>query len=210
VPARRRQQSRAASGHLVAALHTIHDNNLLEDEAAGFRGWVNGMLPGRRPDLVSGYHARTCWLGAQLDLAALLGAVGYEARSLDVFRSVEASLHDNHLAVGEWNRAIDASGRAVSLDEWGKDTPRFPPYPRYASSWEYLLRMLGLTLDKTYLYLQPFRSVRFRLNGVTLAGSKLTVRVEPDWSRVLVDGKEVVSRVRLRRDVPEHEVLFLA
>ena len=197
------------TGHVAAVLHTIYENNLLDD-IGGFRGWVNGMLPGRRPDLVSGYHARTCWIGAQLNLAALLGAAGYEARSIDVFHSIEKNLRDHHIAVGEWNRSIDATGRAVELDEWGKDTPCFPPYPRYASSWEYLLRMLGLSLDKSYVYLSPFRSLKFALDRVRLAGLTLTVRVEPNWRRVRVNGSEGEARARLRRDVPEHEVEFVA
>jgi uncharacterized protein (DUF608 family) len=198
------------SGHIVAALHTIYENNLLDDEPSGFRGWVNGMLPRRRPDLVSGYHARTCWLGAQLDLAALLGAAGYEAKSLDVFHSVESNLRRHHIAVGEWNRSIDAEGRAVELDEWGKDTPCFPPYPRYACSWEYLLCMLGLSLDKTFLYLEPMKSLRFELRRVVLAGVTLTVRVEPHWQRARVAGREAEARVRLRRDQGEYEVEFVA
>ncbi|HEY3500043.1 MAG TPA: GH116 family glycosyl hydrolase [Polyangiaceae bacterium] len=197
------------SGHVAATLQTIYENNLLDDAQAGFRGWVNGMLPQRRPDLISGYHARTCWLGAQLNLAALLGAAGHEARSLDVFRSVEAHLGNHHIAAGEWNRSIDARGRAVELDEWGKDTPCFPPYPRYASSWEYLLRMLGLSVDRTYLYLSPFRSLRFELRRVSLAGLTLSIRVEPDWRRARVNGKELAGRVRLRRDAAEHEVEFV-
>jgi uncharacterized protein (DUF608 family) len=198
------------SGHIVAALLTIYENNLLDDVAVGFRGWVNGMLPGRQADLVSGYHARTCWLGAQLNLAALLGAVGQEARSLDVFSSVESNLRNDHIAVGEWNRAIDAGGRAVELDDWGKDTPCFPPYPRYASSWEYLLRMLGLSADESYLYFQPFRSVAFELRRVVLAGIVLTIRVEPNWQRARVNGQEVQSRVKLRRDGAVYQVEFVA
>ena len=194
---------------IAAALRTIRTNNLLEDEATGFRGWVNGMLPGRQPDLVSGYHARTCWLGAQLDLASLLGAAGDEASSLDVFRSSEASLGRNHLTVGEWNRAIDAERNVVVLEEWGKDTPRFPPYPRYTSSWEYLVRMLGLRLDETHLYLAPFRSLRFELCDVLLAGVRLSIRVEPRWNRVFANGVETTGLLALRRDAGAHRVEFL-
>lgn len=198
------------SARARSALLTIYENNLLEDAGSGFRGWVNGVLPGKRPDTASGYHARTCWLGAQLNLASLLGATGDEARSLDVFRSIEASLAGNHLAVGEWNRSIDGSGRAVVLEEWGKDTPRFPPYPRYTSSWEYLVRMLGLTLDETHLYLSPFRSLDFELRDVLLAGMRLWVRVQAGWSRTFVDGVEEPRAVVLRRDARSHEVEFLA
>jgi hypothetical protein len=193
---------------LATALETIYRNNLLDDAETGFRGWVNGMLPGRRPDTTSGYHARTCWLGAQLNLASLLGSVGDETRSLDVFRSIEKSLKGNHLCAGEWNRSIDGEGRAVVLDEWGKDTPRFPPYPRYTSAWEYLIRMLGLTLDAEFIYLRPFKSLRFELRSVRLAGCSLSVRVEPDWSSALVDGVRVEGPITLRRSVSSHEVEF--
>lgn len=199
-----------ADGYLTAALSTIYETNLLEDRGTGFRGWANGVLPGGRVDVISGYHARTCWLGAQINLASLLGSVGDETRSLDVFRSIEKSLGMNHLAVGEWNRAIDAKRRAVVLDEWGKDTPRFPPYPRYTSSWEYLVRILGLTMDEDNLYLHPFRSLRFALRGVSLAGALLSVRVEPNWKRALVAGAEVGLPVTLRRDIAIHSVEFVA
>jgi hypothetical protein len=198
-----------APGYVSAALATIYDTNLIEDRASGFRGWVNGMLPGRRPDTTSGYHARTCWLGAQLNLASLLGLAGDEKESLDVFRSIEASLAGNHLAVGEWNRAVDGEGRPVVLDEWGKDTPRFPPYPRYTSSWEYLVRILGLTLDESGLILRPFRSLSFALRRVILAGVTLSVRVEANWTRALVGGVEVGLPVVLKRDMESHNVDFV-
>jgi uncharacterized protein (DUF608 family) len=193
---------------IATALRTVYENNLLDAPEGDFRGWVNGMLPGRRPDMTSGYHARTCWLGAQLDLASLLGSVGEEARSLDVFRSIEKSLLNNHLCVGEWNRSIDADGSAVVLDEWGKDTPRFPPYPRYTSSWEYLIRMLGLSLDAEFIYLRPFRSLRFELRNVRLAGCALSIRVERDWNEVRVDGLKAPEPVMLRRSGASYTVEF--
>jgi uncharacterized protein (DUF608 family) len=197
-------------GRLASALETVYKNNLVETGSSAFRGWVNGMLPDGRPDAESGYHARTCWLGAQLDLASLLGFVGEEAQSLDVFRSVESSLNDCHLAVGEWNRAVDAQGQVVVLNEWGKDTPRFPPYPRYTACWEYLVRMLGLTLTGECIYLRPFKTVAFALNEVELAGSTLSITVEPNWTRALVDGVEVQRPVTLRRNVERYQVQFLA
>lgn len=193
------------------ALETLYKNNLIEDPAAGFRGWVNGMLPGPKPDTHSGPHAKTAWIGAQLDLGSLLGAAGDERASLDVFRSVESSLHNNHLAVGEWNRSIDDNGKAVTLrEEPGKDTPRFPPYPRYKCSWEYLVRILGLQADDRYVYLQPFQTIDFGLNGVELAGMKLTVKVTAGWTGAAVDGKKVTGPVRLDRAaaVKQHRVEF--
>jgi uncharacterized protein (DUF608 family) len=185
---------------VAAALRTIYTNNLLDDPAQGFRGWPNSMLPGGRPDAESRYHARTCWFGAQLDLASLLGASGAEAESLDVFNSVEASLRNNHLAAGEWNRSVDANGRAVVLpEEPRKDTPRFPPYPRYTCSWEYLIRMIGLQMDGNYVYLSPFRSLAFGLDRVRLAGMTLTISVEPNWVSAMVDGRKVGLPVKLER-----------
>jgi uncharacterized protein (DUF608 family) len=197
------------AGRVESALRTIHANNLLEDADTGFRGWVNGKLPNGEPDTQSGYHARTCWLGAQLDLASLFASVGDEARSLDVFLSVERSLGGNHLAVGEWNRAVDAHGRVVVQADFGKDTPRFPPYPRYTSSWEYLLRMLGLTLTEHYIHLAPFRSLEFELRDWVLAGVELSVRVEANWTRVLANGVALETPVRLRRDAGAQRVEFV-
>jgi uncharacterized protein (DUF608 family) len=192
------------------ALRTCFDNNLVEDQSSGFRGWANGMLPGRRPDAASGYHARTCWLGAQLNLASLLGSAGEEEKSLDVFRSVEKSLGSNHLAVGEWNRAVDAGGEVVVLDAFSKDTPRFPPYPRYASSWEYLLCMLGFSVDDTHIYLRPLKSLRFHIRNVRLAGVRLSVKVEPNWTKARTGSSELARPVALRRDVGAHVVEFVA
>jgi len=191
------------------ALKTCFDNNLVEDHRTGFRGWTNGMLPGRRPDATSGYHARTCWLGAELNLASLLGSAGEEEKSLDVFHSVEKSLANNHLQVGEWNRAVDPGGEVVVLDAFSKDTPRFPPYPRYTSSWEYLLRMLGFSADETHLYLQPFKTLRFHIRKVRLAGVLLTIRVEPNWTRAMTGSSELARPVALRRDVGAHVVEFV-
>jgi hypothetical protein len=158
---------------------------------------------------VSGYHARTCWLGAELDLASLLASTGDEEQSLDVFTSIERSLSGNHLAVGEWNRAVGPAGQVVRLSEFGKDTPRFPPYPRYTSSWEYLLRMLGLTLTERHLYLRPLRSLAFALDQVRLAGLTLSVRVEAGWKHVVVNGNRFEAPARLPRDAGSYRIEFV-
>jgi uncharacterized protein (DUF608 family) len=194
---------------VAAAVRTVYVSNALEDPTTGFRGWANGMLPSGAPDLVSGYHARTCWLGAELDLASLLASTGDEEQSLDVFTSIERSLFGNHLAVGEWNRAVGARGQVVRLSEFGKDTPRFPPYPRYTSCWEYLLRMLGLTLTEKHLYLRPFRSLSFALDQVRLAGLTLSVRVESGWQRVVANGIRFDAPARLPRDGGSHRIEFV-
>jgi uncharacterized protein (DUF608 family) len=194
---------------VTTALRTVYVNNAIEDPATGFRGWANGMLPSGGPDLTSGYHARTCWLGAQLDLASLLAATGEETSSLDVFCSIERSLAGNHLAVGEWNRAVDPNRQVTRLSEFGKDTPRFPPYPRYTSSWEYLLRMLGLTLTEQHLYLRPLRSLTFELREVRLAGTTLSVRVQAGWGHIVANGRRVDAPACLPRDAGTHRIEFL-
>ncbi len=73
-------------------------------------------------------HAQTCWFGAQEDLAALLADAGDKARSLDVFNSLEASLHHNDLHMGEWNQCVVPDGKSQhSPYEPHKDTPCFRP-----------------------------------------------------------------------------------
>jgi len=183
------------------ALETLYEHNLIDDPARGFRGWVNGMLPGRKPDIEhEGYHAWVCWICAQIDLGSLLGEAGNESASLDVFQSVERSLHNNHLAVGEYNQSVDKNLRSRTLpEEPGKDTPRFPPYPRYKCTWEYLIRLLGLKMDEQYLYLHPFRTIDFSIRDVRLAGMRLTVKVQSGWNSVKVNGIKVAGLIRLDR-----------
>lgn len=192
------------------ALQTLYTHNCIDDPAGDFRGWVNGLLPGRRADQEpTGYHARVFWICAQLDLGSLLGLIGREEEALDVFQSLERSLHNNHLAVGEWNQSIDAGLNTRSLpEEPGKDTPRFPPYPRYKCAWEYLIRLLGLQADETSLYLQPFRSLDFSLHNVQLAGVTLTVEVQAGWRKATVNGKDVSLPLHLPRDGGPYCVRF--
>jgi len=193
-----------------AALQTIYQTNLVEDKAQGFRGWSNGMLPGRIADHKTGYHARVCWFGAQFNLASLLGLAGNESDSLDVMRSVESSLKNNHLAAGEWNQSINDKLEVLPLpEEPQKDTPRFAPYPRYKSCWEYLIRMVGLQMDEENLMIQPFRTVDFILDAVQLAGMKLTLKVESGWTCARVDGKEVALPIRINRTTKAAVVEFV-
>jgi uncharacterized protein (DUF608 family) len=192
-----------------SALATLYRHNLIEDPERGFRGWVNGLQPGRVIDR-SGYHAFVFWLGGQLNLGSLLGEAGDEAASLDVFRSVEASLHNNHLAVGEWNQSIhDDLKTGILPDEPAKDTPRFPPYPRYKCAWEYVVRLLGLKMDANHLYLTPFKTLAFSMKDVTLAGVRLTVVVKADWTSALLDGVPVAGPVRIPRGAQKCTVEFL-
>ena len=190
------------------ALATLYRHNLIDDPERGFRGWVNGLQPGRVIDH-SGYHAYVFWICAQLDLGSLLGEAGDEAAALDVFRSLEASLHNNHLAVGEWNQAISDDLTTGTLpEEPGKDTPRFPPYPRYKCAWEYLVRLLGLKLDAQYLHLAPFQTLAFSLKDVTLAGMRLTVTVTPGWTTATLDGVPVAGPVRIPRTRQTCTIVF--
>ncbi len=192
-----------------SAVMALYKNNAVDDPAHHFRGWVDGMQWGHVPDL-SGRHARTFWVGPQINLASLLGMEGEEAASLDVFESVEKSLGENILAAGEWDRALNADGTATLLaDEPSKDSPRFAPYPRYSSAWEYLIRMVGLQMDEKTLSLKPFHTVAFKLDDVQLAGMTLTVRVEKGWKRAEVDHKRVSLPVVLDRSTMRHEVEFL-
>jgi len=190
-------------------LQTLHSNNLIEDEGR-FRGWSNGMLPGGKPDMCS-YHAKTCWMCSQLNLGSLLGLFGDEDKSLDVFASIEMSLGANILAVGEWNQAVDAKKRPVTLpEEPGKDTARFPSYPRYKSAWEWLPRLLGMKLDFDSFYFQPFRKIDFELNDITLGGSVFSISVEKGWTKCLVNGKPVSGDVvKLSRDVKKYKLSFV-
>ena len=193
-----------------ATLHTIYQTNLVEDKAKGFRGWSNGMLPGGIADHKTGYHARVCWFGAQFNLASLLGMAGDEPASLDVMRSVESSLKNNHLAAGEWNGSINDKLEILKLpEEPQKDTPRFAPYPRYKSCWEYLIRIVGLQMDEKNLSIQPFKTIDFSLDSVPLAGLLLTLKVEAGWTRAQVDGKDVALPVQISREVKAANVEFL-
>jgi hypothetical protein len=142
-------------------------------------------------------------------MGSLLGLSGNEEASLDVFRSVEMSLRNNHLAAGEWNQSVDANRRvSVLASEPGKDTPRFAPYPRYKVSWEYLIRLLGLQLDRESLYLKPFKTVDFSLERIVLAGETLTVKVQSGWTRAKVDGKPASLPIKLSRTGSEHQIEF--
>ncbi len=192
------------------ALRTLYTHNLVDDPVQKFRGWVNGMKPARIPDTTTGYHARTFWFGPQLNLASLLGLIGDEAASLDVMRSVSTSLGNNALAAGEWNRALNEKGEVVVLEEETcKDTPRFAPYPRYKSAWEYIVRLVGLTMDERKLYFAPFKTVDFSLRDLQLAGMQLDITVQSGWTRVLLDGKPAALPLTLNRDKTAAKLEYL-
>ena len=178
----------------------LYTHNIIEKDGR-FRGWANGMLPDGKPDMCS-THARTCWLGTQINLASLLGMYNCEDEALDVFYSIEQSLNNNHLAVGEWNWAVNEQGKPELLaEENGKDTPRFPPYPRYKSCWEFLPRILGMKLDFNDFYFSPFKSLDLSLREITLAGTKFTIMVEQNWNVCTLNGREVEVPVKVSRDL---------
>ena len=192
------------------ALHSLYTNNVVEDKAQGFRGWVNGMKPNRVPDVTTGYHSRTCWFGSQINLSSLLGFVGDEPAALDIMKSMDMSLKNNHFAAGEWNGSINAKSEVLPLpEETCKDTPRFAPYPRYKSSWEYVVRLLGLQMDEQSLYLQPFKTVDFRFDDIELAGKKMNITVEAGWNQVLVNGKKAKMPLVIPRNKETVTVQFL-
>jgi uncharacterized protein (DUF608 family) len=192
-----------------SAVLALYKNNVVDDPAHHFRGWVDGMQEGQVPDM-SGRHARTFWIGPQINLASLLGMEHEEAASLDVIESVEKSLGENVLAAGEWDRALNEQGKAELLpDEPSKDSPRFAPYPRYSSAWEYLIRMVGLEMDERTLSLDPFHTLAFNMDQVQLAGMTLTIHVQKGWTHAEVDHKRVPLPVVLDRSTDRHEVEFL-
>ena len=192
------------------ALLTVYTNNLVDDPQKAFRGWANGMRPGHQPEMQAGYHSRTCWFGPQEELASLLADAGDEAKSLDVFYSVESSLHNNHLFVGEWNKSVGPDGLSRTLpEEPNKDTPRFPPYPRYKSCWEYLMSILGLKMDAQNFYLKPFKTIGLALTDVELAGTRFTITVQPHWTKVRVNGKRQTGPVQLPRSLRAAKLEFL-
>ncbi len=188
----------------------IYQNNVIDDPENNFRGWSNGKLPDNVPCIDDRqYHVKTCWMGAQLNLASVLCELGCEKEMLDVFYSLEGSLGNNHLAVGEWNRSITADGKSCPLpQEVSKDTPRFPAYPRYKSSWELLVRMIGLKMNETKMELTPMRSLSFAIKDVELAGCRLCVEVEENWNTVYVDGVRCDRAVFSREGA--HKVQFRA
>ena len=186
----------------------VYKNNLIDDKENDFRGWSNGKLPNGVPCYDNKqYHAKTCWICSQLDLGSVMGEMGYEKESLDVFYSLEHSLHNNHLAVGEWNHAITEDGKSCTLpEEPSKDTPRFPAYPRYKCCWEYLIRILGLKIDEKYMELKPFKSFDFKINHVILTGCLLTVSVQKALGKISVYGRECSEAIFER--IGNHNIEF--
>lgn len=183
-----------------SSVSSIYKHNLIVDPKADFRGWANALKPGRNID-DSGSHAHMFWFGAQFNLASLLAINGEEDASVDVMKSVEHSLHNNHLAAGEWNMILNPDLSVCrSKMEPGKDTARFPAYPRYKSCWEYLTRMLGMQIDEDYFYFKPFKISDFSIKDIELAGTLFTINVEEGWSRVFFNGTEMKGECKVDRN----------
>ena len=187
----------------------VYHNNLIDDPEHDFRGWSNGRLPDGTPCMdQKQHHVKSCWIGAQLNMGSVLGELGDENAAMDVFASLERSLHNNHLAVGEWNQTITEDAKScISQEEPSKDTPRFPAYPRYKSSWEYLIRILGLKVDEKMMELHPFHGFDFAIHDVILAGCELNVSVQRNWNMVVVDGETSEKAVFER--IGDHKVEFV-
>lgn len=187
----------------------VYHNNLIDDPEHDFRGWSNGRLPDGTPCMdQKQHHVKSCWIGAQLNMGSVLGELGDENAAMDVFASLERSLHNNHLAVGEWNQTITEDAKScISPEEPSKDTPRFPAYPRYKSSWEYLIRILGLKVDEKMMELHPFHGFDFAIHDVILAGCELNVSVQRNWNMVVVDGETSEKAVFER--IGDHKVEFV-
>ena len=75
---------------------------MLKDKENGIRGWTNGLLRNKTVDpTVSGpgkhnSHTNMGWLCSQFDLSSLLGELGDQEKSLNVFNAIEESLQNNH------------------------------------------------------------------------------------------------------------------
>jgi hypothetical protein len=142
--------------------------------------------------------------------STILADAGEEEKSLDVFNSIEASLHNNHLFVGEWNKSVGPDGLSRTLpEEPQKDTPRFPPYPRYKSGWEYLRVILGLKMDAQNFHLNPFKTIDFSLGDIQLAGTRFTVTVQSGWTKILVNGQPQTEPVQLPRSLRAVKLEFI-
>jgi len=77
-------------------------------------------------------------------------------------------------------------------------------------NWDKLAGPLGLRSDEQYLYLLPQKDVEIKLSNCTLAGVRLAITVQPQWTHTRVNSVEVSRPVRLDRRVNDGRVEFLA
>ena len=184
-----------------SALEKIYRHNRITTPDGEYSCWTNGMMPDKErtveidmtdtEPVICGFHALVCWVGTELVFASMLSRFGLEEESRDVLSNLSRGMGKNVLAVGEFNRMLDKNGEAtICFREPGKDTPRFPPYPRYKSSWEYLVTMLGMKMTLTEFSLAPVKNTDFSISGVILAGTEFDITVHSGWTRCLVNGAE--------------------
>lgn len=199
------------------ALKKIYTHNRLTDEEKGLSCWLNGMMPVKEDTYrihkedgayeECGYHALCCWVSTEMELASLCYRVGLENIGEDIFKNVSEYMGDNVLAVGEYNRALGEDFRPVTLkQEPGKDTPRFPPYPRYKSSWEHIISLLNTETDFESIYLNPAKNADITLKNVIIGNEKFNITVLKNWSQCFVDGEK--SLAKIPRDGKMHTVEF--
>ena len=199
------------------ALKKIYTHNRLTDEEKGLSCWLNGMMPVKEDTYrihkedgayeECGYHALCCWVSTEMELASLCYRVGLENIGEDIFKNVSEYMGDNVLAVGEYNRALGEVFKPVTLkQEPGKDTPRFPPYPRYKSSWEHIISLLNTETDFESIYLNPAKNADITLKNVIIGNEKFNITVLKNWSQCFVDGEK--SQVKIPRDGKMHTVEF--
>lgn len=199
------------------ALKKIYTHNRLTDEEKGLSCWLNGMMPVKEDTYrihkedgayeECGYHALCCWVSTEMELASLCYRVGLENIGEDIFKNVSEYMGDNVLAVGEYNRALGEDFKPATLkQEPGKDTPRFPPYPRYKSSWEHIISLLNTETDFESIYLNPAKNADITLKNVIIGNEKFNITVLKNWSQCFVDGEK--SQAKIPRDGKMHTVEF--
>lgn len=199
------------------ALKKIYTHNRLIDEEKGLSCWLNGMMPVKEDTYrihkedgayeECGYHALCCWVSTEMELASLCYRVGLENIGEDIFKNVSEYMGKNVLAVGEYNRALGENFKPVTLkQEPGKDTPRFPPYPRYKSSWEHIISLLNTEIDFESIYLNPTKNADITLKNVIIGNEKFNITVLKNWSQCFVDGEK--SQAKIPRDGKMHTVEF--
>ena len=199
------------------ALKKIYTHNRLTDKKNGLSCWVNGMMPVKEDTYKihrdegeyeeCGYHALSCWVSTQMELASLCYRVGLEEMGEDIFKSVSDYMGNNVLAVGEYNRSLGENFEPVTLRyEPGKDTPRFPAYPRYKSSWEHIISLLNTEADFESIYFDPAKNADITLKNVIIGNQKFNIRISKNWSECFVDGK--LSEAIIPRDGKERSIEF--
>ncbi len=200
------------------ALKKIYTHNRLEETEKNYSCWLVGMLPEKEktPSIHKadaafeecGYHAICCWLSTEMEMASLMYRLDMETEGKDVFYNVSKGVGDNAVAAGEYNRGL-ADDMTPETMKWepGKDTPRFPPYPRYKSSWEHIITLLGMELDMDNFFLKPAKNVELHLEKVQIAGTVFTITLKKNWTRCLLNGKE--SNGRFSRDLKAVDIKFI-